>query len=78
VEHKKATHAVVCETLRRLPAIRAAAAAAGLLDAHPRLTPATAFVLAYEVMFGQVRPSRCLRTPPPLLCRAGARGACAT
>ncbi|KAK9819564.1 hypothetical protein WJX81_004895 [Elliptochloris bilobata] len=53
VEHKKATFAVVCETLKCLPAIRAAVAGAGLLEAHPRLAPAAAYVLAYEVMFGQ-------------------------
>ena len=47
---------MVCETLKRLPAIRGAVAGAGLLEAHPRLTPATAYVLAHEVMFGQARP----------------------
>ena len=46
---------MVCETLKRLPAIREAVAGAGLLEAHPRLTPATAYVLAHEVMFGQAR-----------------------
>ena len=55
MEHKKATFAVVCETLKRLPAIREAVAGARLLEAHPRLTPATAYVLAHEVMFGQAR-----------------------
>ena len=55
MEHKKATFAVVCETLKRLPAIRGAVSGAGLLEAHPRLTPATAYVLAHEVMFGQAR-----------------------
>lgn len=54
VEHKKATFAVVCETLKRLPAIQAAVTDAGLLEAHPRLQPATAYVLAHEIMFGQV------------------------
>lgn len=54
VEHKKATFAVVCETLKRLPAIQAAVTDARLLEAHPRLQPATAYVLAHEIMFGQV------------------------
>ena len=53
VEHKKATFAVVCEMLKRLPAVRSAVAGAGLLEAHPRLTPATAYVLAHEIMFEQ-------------------------
>ena len=53
VAAKKATHAVTCETLRMLPVIRQAADAAGLLQAHGQLPAATAFVLCYELLFGE-------------------------
>ena len=53
VTAKKATFAVTCETLRQLSLLKQAVQAAGLLQAHDRLPPATAYVLCYEVLFGE-------------------------
>ena len=53
VTAKKATHAVTCETLRMLPVVRQAVEAAGLLQAHGQLPAATAYVLCYELLFGE-------------------------
>ncbi|KAF8073135.1 NSUN5 [Scenedesmus sp. PABB004] len=54
VVHKKPTFAVTCETLRHLPLLKRVLAAAGLPgDAAPRLSPAAAYVLTYELLFGE-------------------------
>lgn len=53
IQAKKATYAVTCETLRMLPVITQLVSTAGLLDGDRRLTEETAFVLCYELLFGQ-------------------------
>lgn len=53
IEHKRATFAVTVETLKYLPLLRPLVDGEGLLGDHPRLTPATAYVLAYELLLGQ-------------------------
>ncbi|GMH32500.1 hypothetical protein BSKO_00334 [Bryopsis sp. KO-2023] len=50
---KKATHAVVCQTLKFLPVLRQIVEAVGLLEDNPKLRPALAYVLAYEILIGQ-------------------------
>lgn len=58
VQAKKATHAVTCETLRMLPIVRQLISKAGLLEQHSRLSPSTAYVLCYELLFGEGLRSR--------------------
>ena len=53
IQAKKATYAVTCETLRMLPVIQQLVSEAGLLEQDPRLSQETAFVLCYEVLFGE-------------------------
>lgn len=57
VQAKKATHAVVCETLRHLELLKHVERAAGLCTRYPRLAPECALVLLYDLLLGQgVRP----------------------
>jgi putative methyltransferase len=53
VEAKKATYAVTCQTLKLLPVLQQLLEASGLLQSHPELQSATAYVLVYEVLFGE-------------------------
>ncbi|WIA29585.1 hypothetical protein OEZ86_012077 [Tetradesmus obliquus] len=53
IVHKKPTYAVTVETLKHLPLLKALLAAAGLLQQHQQLLPAAAYVLSYELLFGQ-------------------------
>ncbi|WIA09502.1 hypothetical protein OEZ85_008901 [Tetradesmus obliquus] len=53
IVHKKPTYAVTVETLKHLPLLKAVLAAAGLLQQHQELLPAAAYVLSYELLFGQ-------------------------
>lgn len=53
IEHKRATFAVTCETLKYLPLIRRLLESADVLAKHPRLLPATAYVLTYELLMGK-------------------------
>ncbi|KAK3233758.1 hypothetical protein CYMTET_55974 [Cymbomonas tetramitiformis] len=49
---KKATHALTCETLKYLPVIREVIAATRLME-HNEVPIELAYVLVYEVLFGQ-------------------------
>lgn len=53
VTAKKATFALTVQTLRYLPVLQQVVEAVHLLEKHPKLTPPVAFVLCYEVLFGQ-------------------------
>lgn len=53
VQAKKATHAVVCETLRNLELLRHILAASELLSKHASLTEEVACVLLYDLLLGQ-------------------------
>ncbi|BDA47879.1 probable 28S rRNA (cytosine-C(5))-methyltransferase [Coccomyxa sp. Obi] len=53
IQAKKATYAVTCETLRMLPVLRVLVTSSGLLRHDPRLSQETAFVLCYELLFGE-------------------------
>ena len=53
IQAKKATYAVTCETLRMLPVLRVLVTSSGLLRQDPRLSQETAFVLCYELLFGE-------------------------
>ena len=53
IEAKKATYAVTCQTLKLLPVLQQLLKASDLLQRHPELQPETAYVLVYEVLFGE-------------------------
>ena len=53
IEAKKATYAVTCQTLKLLPVLQQLLEASDLLQRHPELQPETAYVLVYEVLFGE-------------------------
>ncbi|EIE18290.1 S-adenosyl-L-methionine-dependent methyltransferase [Coccomyxa subellipsoidea C-169] len=53
IQAKKATYAVTCETLRMLPVIQQLVSTAELMGLDPRLSRETAFVLCYELLFGE-------------------------
>ncbi len=53
IQAKKATYAVTCETLRMLPVLRLVVTSSGVLEHEPRLSQETAFVLCYELLFGE-------------------------
>ncbi|KAK9808127.1 hypothetical protein WJX73_009331 [Symbiochloris irregularis] len=53
VQAKKATHAVVCETLRNLELLRSILGASELLSKHAALTEEVAYVLLYDLLLGQ-------------------------
>ena len=53
IEAKKATHAVTCQTLKLLPVLKQLLEGCPLLQQHPQLQPETAYVLVYEVLFGE-------------------------
>ena len=53
IEAKKATHAVTCQTLKLLPVLKQLLEGCSLLQQHPQLQPETAYVLVYEILFGE-------------------------
>lgn len=53
IEAKKATHAVTCQTLKLLPVLKQLLDSCALLQQHPELQQETAYVLVYEVLFGE-------------------------
>ena len=53
IDAKKATHAVTCQTLKLLPVLKQLLEGCSLLQQHPQLQPETAYVLVYEVLFGE-------------------------
>jgi putative methyltransferase len=53
VKAKKATYAVTCETLRMLSVIQEVLGATDMLAKNASLTPETAYVLCYELLFGE-------------------------
>ena len=57
IQAKKATYAVTCETLKHLPVLERVVEETGILGLHERLGKEEAYVLCYEVLFGEgVRP----------------------
>lgn len=61
IEAKRATHAVTCECLRHLLVIQELVEEAGLLTKFPRLSAPVAYVLVYDMLFGQ--PPRPIGAP---------------
>lgn len=53
VTAKKATFALTVQTLRYLPVLQKVVSSVGLLEKHAKLTEAVAYVLCYEILFGQ-------------------------
>ena len=53
IDAKKATYAVTCQTLKLLPILKQLLEGCSLLQQHPQLQPETAYVLVYEVLFGE-------------------------
>ena len=53
IEAKKATHAVTCQTLKLLPVLKQLLEGCSLLQQHPQLQLETAYVLVYEILFGE-------------------------
>ena len=53
IEAKKATHAVTCQTLKLLPILKQLLEDSSLMQQHLHLQPETAYVLVYEMLFGE-------------------------
>ena len=53
IQAKKATHAVTCQTLKLLPVLKQLLEGCPLLQQSPGLASETAYVLMYEVLFGE-------------------------
>lgn len=53
MEAKKATYAVTCQTLKLLPVLKQLLEGWPLLQQHRDMQPETAYVLVYEVLFGE-------------------------
>ena len=53
IQAKKATHAVTCQTLKLLPVLKQLLEGCTLLQQNPGLASETAYVLMYEVLFGE-------------------------
>lgn len=53
IQAKKATYAVTCQTLKLLPVLKQLLEGCTLLQQNPGLASETAYVLMYEVLFGE-------------------------
>eukprot|EP00775_Hariotina_reticulata_P011098 gene11098-11252_t len=53
IVHKKPTFAVTCETLKHLPLLKQLLADVQLLEQEQQLSSSVAYVLTYELLFGQ-------------------------
>eukprot|EP00873_Tetraselmis_striata_P002564 jgi/Tetstr1/422828/TSEL_013619.t1 len=64
IQAKKATYAVTHETLRYLPVLKGIVEDVGLLQECRRVSPEGAYVLTYELLFGQgVKPTEARSEP---------------
>ncbi|XP_065849489.1 25S rRNA (cytosine-C(5))-methyltransferase NSUN5-like [Euphorbia lathyris] len=53
VKNKKATFALVCQTLKHLPIIKDVLESAGILNSKWKRQEALVFIIAYDILFGQ-------------------------